>query len=132
MTQQLQELICTRETLKQVPFLVQKIQLKKQLTSAIVFVFEGQVYAYVNHCMHMQRPLNCEEDAIFDERESICAAQCTVLFLTLKLGNAKVLCVLDNVCKPCGLRKLRVWCILLKSSCNVLSKNEEHYVLLML
>jgi len=67
MAQQLQELICTREALKHVPFLVQKIQLKKQLTSAIVFVFEGQVYAYVNHCMHMQRPLNCEEDAIFDE-----------------------------------------------------------------
>lgn len=32
----------------------------------VVFRFDGQVYAYVNHCMHMHRPLNCQHDAIFD------------------------------------------------------------------
>jgi nitrite reductase/ring-hydroxylating ferredoxin subunit len=67
MARQVQKPICTRQELNQVSFLVRQIQFKKQPTSAIIFVFEEQVYAYVNHCMHMQRPLNCEQEAIFDE-----------------------------------------------------------------
>lgn len=38
----------------------------------IIFRFNGQIHAYVNHCMHMQRPLNCQENAIFDrERKNL-------------------------------------------------------------
>jgi nitrite reductase/ring-hydroxylating ferredoxin subunit len=38
----------------------------------LVFLFNGSVYAYINHCMHMQRRLNCQEDAIFDhERQRL-------------------------------------------------------------
>lgn len=59
--------ICTRQELSEVKFLTRKIRLKNHTTSAIIFAFENQVYAYVNHCMHMHRPLNCEQDAIFDE-----------------------------------------------------------------
>lgn len=59
--------ICTRQELEQVSFLVRQIKFKKLSTSAIIFAFENKVYAYVNHCMHMHRPLNCEQDAIFDE-----------------------------------------------------------------
>ena len=32
----------------------------------LVFLFRRQVYAYVNDCMHMQKPLNCQQAAIFD------------------------------------------------------------------
>jgi nitrite reductase/ring-hydroxylating ferredoxin subunit len=62
-----QQPICTRQELEQVSFLVRQIEFKNQPTSAIIFLFSGNVYAYVNHCMHMHRPLNCEQDAIFDE-----------------------------------------------------------------
>ncbi|MCX7092267.1 MAG: Rieske 2Fe-2S domain-containing protein [Methylobacter sp.] len=58
---------CTRHELDQADFLTRSIQFKKQPVSAIIFAFEDSVYAYVNHCMHMHRPLNCEQDAIFDE-----------------------------------------------------------------
>ncbi|MCQ8130180.1 Rieske (2Fe-2S) protein [Methylomonas rivi] len=34
--------------------------------NVLVFRYRGRLYAYVNHCMHMHRPLNCQEDAVFD------------------------------------------------------------------
>jgi nitrite reductase/ring-hydroxylating ferredoxin subunit len=58
---------CKRDELDEVSYLTRQICFKKQPVSAIIFVFEGGAYAYVNHCMHMHRPLNCEQDAIFDE-----------------------------------------------------------------
>jgi nitrite reductase/ring-hydroxylating ferredoxin subunit len=67
MAKPLQKPICTRAELDKVSFLIQPILLKNKPTSALIFAFEGEVYAYVNHCMHMHRPLNCEEDAVFDE-----------------------------------------------------------------
>jgi nitrite reductase/ring-hydroxylating ferredoxin subunit len=59
--------ICTRHELQGVSYLMRNILLKNKPVSAIIFAFEGSTYAYVNHCMHMHRPLNCEQDAIFDE-----------------------------------------------------------------
>ena len=59
--------ICTLNELHETRFLIRQISYKKQPVSAIIFAFEDCAYAYVNHCMHMHRPLNCEQDAIFDE-----------------------------------------------------------------
>ena len=61
------KLACTLAELKAARFLVRPIVFKKKSTSAILFNFEDSAYAYINHCMHMQRPLNCEADAIFDD-----------------------------------------------------------------
>ncbi len=60
------KLIASLENLRQSRYLTRKISFKGRLTSALVFVFEDQPYSYINHCMHMQRPLDCEQDAIFD------------------------------------------------------------------
>ncbi len=59
--------ICSLEDLQKVSYLTRAILFKKQPTSALVFWLDGQAYSYVNHCMHMHRPLNGEQDAIFDE-----------------------------------------------------------------
>ena len=59
--------VCTRNELNDTSFLIRHIHYKRQPVSAIIFAFEGHAYAYVNHCMHMHRPLNCEQDAVFDE-----------------------------------------------------------------
>jgi nitrite reductase/ring-hydroxylating ferredoxin subunit len=61
------KLACTRRELQETRFIIRHINFKKQPVSAILFAFEDGAYAYVNHCMHMHRPLNCEQDAIFDE-----------------------------------------------------------------
>jgi len=55
------------DDLKAMRFCIRDIILKNNPSSAIVFYLDGQPYSYVNHCMHMQRPLNCQEDNIFDE-----------------------------------------------------------------
>ncbi|MGZ8225160.1 MAG: Rieske (2Fe-2S) protein [Methylococcaceae bacterium] len=59
--------ICPVQELRSVSYLTRQITLKGKPCSALVFLFEGEPYSYVNHCMHMQRPLNCEQDNIFDE-----------------------------------------------------------------
>ncbi|MCX7086946.1 MAG: Rieske 2Fe-2S domain-containing protein [Methylococcales bacterium] len=61
------KLACTRHELNAARYLVRAIYFKKLSTSAIIFAFEGIAYAYINHCMHMNRPLNGEQDAIFDD-----------------------------------------------------------------
>ncbi|MBK8815113.1 MAG: Rieske 2Fe-2S domain-containing protein [Methylococcaceae bacterium] len=58
-------------------FLTADIELKRRSglinkANILLFQFNGRVYAYLNHCMHMQRPLNCQQDAIFDrERQRL-------------------------------------------------------------
>jgi nitrite reductase/ring-hydroxylating ferredoxin subunit len=32
----------------------------------LLFRFGGKAYAYVNRCVHMPRPLDCEKDLVFD------------------------------------------------------------------
>ena len=59
--------VCMRHALDESCYLTRQILFKKQLVSAIIFAFEGHAYAYVNCCMHMRKPLNCERDSIFDE-----------------------------------------------------------------
>ncbi|UOA07865.1 Rieske 2Fe-2S domain-containing protein [Methylobacter sp. S3L5C] len=58
---------CTRLELQETNFLIRHVNYKKQPVSVIIFVFEASTYAYINNCMHMHRPLNCQQDAIFDE-----------------------------------------------------------------
>jgi nitrite reductase/ring-hydroxylating ferredoxin subunit len=59
--------ICPVQELQGVRYLTRRITFKGQSGSALVFWFDDQAYSYVNHCMHMHRPLNCEQDAIFDD-----------------------------------------------------------------
>ena len=61
------QLIGAIEDLQVSRFCIRNIILKNQPCSAIIFYLDGQAYSYVNHCMHMHRPLNCQEDNIFDD-----------------------------------------------------------------
>ncbi|MDO9106090.1 MAG: Rieske 2Fe-2S domain-containing protein [Methylovulum sp.] len=59
--------VCPIQVLRDTRYLTRQIMFKGKACSAIIFLFDGLPYSYVNHCMHMHRPLNCEQDAIFDE-----------------------------------------------------------------
>ena len=63
--------ICTRAILRDQAYIIVDIAYKKQKTTACVFDYKGDVYAYINLCMHMQRPLDCQENSIFDETGSL-------------------------------------------------------------
>ncbi len=58
--------ICSREHLYQLEYLIKEIEYKNQSYTAIVFYFKDKLYAYLNHCMHMQRRLDCQTDSVFD------------------------------------------------------------------
>ncbi len=59
--------ICASAALHEMSYREEKIALKGQPTTALLFLFDGKPYSYVNHCMHMQRRLNCEQANIFDD-----------------------------------------------------------------
>lgn len=49
-----------------VDVLLNSTSTRSSQANVLVFRYQHKVYAYVNHCMHMHRPLNCQQDAIFD------------------------------------------------------------------
>jgi nitrite reductase/ring-hydroxylating ferredoxin subunit len=72
-------------------------------TNILVFLFNGSVYAYVNHCMHMQRRLNCQEDAIFDrERQHLRCSMHGFVF------EPETGVCLSPVCEGQSLQKIRL------------------------
>jgi nitrite reductase/ring-hydroxylating ferredoxin subunit len=60
-------LIATTAQLQGISYLRIAVELNRRQTSAIVFSWKGKYRAYINHCMHMQRPLDCQEDTVFDK-----------------------------------------------------------------
>lgn len=59
------------EALAETDFVTVDVLLHSQTSRArqanvLVFRYQGRVYAYVNRCMHMHKPLNCQADAVFD------------------------------------------------------------------
>ncbi len=64
-------LVCASECLSEKRHIIIDLLYKGELHSAIVFRFNGKVFAYLNRCVHMPRTLNCERDAIFDEQRAL-------------------------------------------------------------
>lgn len=94
---------CTRRDLSEASYVTRKIQFKKLPTSAIIFAFEGIAYAYINHCMHMHRPLNCEQDAIFDNTGQYLRCSMHGFIFDPKTGECQ-----SPVCKGQRLQALRL------------------------
>ena len=59
--------ICTTACLRKVDYLVRHIEYRKNRYTAILFYYQQKPYAYLNHCMHMKRRLDCQRDTIFDK-----------------------------------------------------------------
>jgi len=60
------QLICEATDLEKNRYLIRAIKYRKHSHTAIIFRYKTKIYAYVNHCMHMQRALDCQEDSVFD------------------------------------------------------------------
>jgi nitrite reductase/ring-hydroxylating ferredoxin subunit len=76
---------------------------KTDKVNILLFRFNGSFYAYVNHCMHMQRPLNCQEDTIFDrERQRLRCSMHGFVF------EPETGVCLSPVCEGQSLQKIRL------------------------
>jgi nitrite reductase/ring-hydroxylating ferredoxin subunit len=62
-------LVCDSAELADRQHRIVPLLFKKQPETAIVLRYEGQVYAYLNQCVHMVRRLDCVHDAVFDEQQ---------------------------------------------------------------
>jgi nitrite reductase/ring-hydroxylating ferredoxin subunit len=62
-------LVCDSAELADRQHRIVPLLFKKQPQTAIVLRYEGQVYAYLNQCVHMARRLDCVHDAVFDEQQ---------------------------------------------------------------
>lgn len=58
--------ICRLQELESVDYLTRPVWYHDTAQSLIVFLHEGKVYAYINHCIHQQRRLDCQADTVFD------------------------------------------------------------------
>ena len=63
--------VCAVEDLQEKQFRLVDLSYRGELHSAIVFRYDGDVFAYLNQCVHMPRPLTCERDTIFDAQANL-------------------------------------------------------------
>ena len=66
-----QFLVCASSQLAEKKYAVVDLLYKNSPHTGIVFRFNGEVFAYLNQCVHMPKALNCERDTIFDERREL-------------------------------------------------------------
>lgn len=62
-------LVCESTKLADYQHRIIPVLFKKDPQTAIVLRYAGQVYAYLNQCVHMVRRLDCVHDAVFDEQQ---------------------------------------------------------------
>jgi nitrite reductase/ring-hydroxylating ferredoxin subunit len=61
-------LVCASADLTDGRHRIVPLRFKHERQTAIVLRHGGQVYAYLNQCVHMVRRLDCMHDAVFDAR----------------------------------------------------------------
>ncbi len=69
----------------------------------VIFRFKGELHAYVNHCMHMQKPLNCQANTIFDRERSRLRCSMHGFVFEPETGTC-----LSPVCEGRQLQKIKV------------------------
>ena len=58
--------VCSSPALPEGQHLKFSIRLEGREEECLLVRFCGKAYAYVNRCVHMPRPLDCEQDLVFD------------------------------------------------------------------
>jgi nitrite reductase/ring-hydroxylating ferredoxin subunit len=66
-----QLLVCAGSQLTEKKYLIVDLLYRGAPHSGIVFRYNGEVFAYLNQCVHMPRALNCERDTIFDDQREL-------------------------------------------------------------
>lgn len=61
--------VCASADLGEGQHRILPLRFKGEPQTALVLRHQGQIYAYLNQCVHMVRRLDCIEDAIFDPQQ---------------------------------------------------------------
>jgi nitrite reductase/ring-hydroxylating ferredoxin subunit len=63
--------VCASADLDDRNYRIVPLLFKDEPQTAIVLRHQGQIYAYLNQCVHMVRRLDCMHDVIFDEQQEL-------------------------------------------------------------
>lgn len=69
----------------------------------VIFRYNSQLHAYENHCMHMHRPLNCQDNTIFDRERRYLRCSMHGFVFEPETGTC-----LSPVCEGRRLQKIRI------------------------
>lgn len=58
--------VCAASQLADGMHIKRKMLFEGRDEECLVFRFKGAVFAYINRCVHMPRPLDCQQDLVFD------------------------------------------------------------------
>ncbi|MBL8447352.1 MAG: Rieske 2Fe-2S domain-containing protein [Zoogloeaceae bacterium] len=58
--------ICASAVLAEGRHIKVKLRFEGRREECLLVRYRGQAYGYVNRCVHMPRPLDCEKDLVFD------------------------------------------------------------------
>jgi nitrite reductase/ring-hydroxylating ferredoxin subunit len=59
--------VCASAALAEGRHLKLELRFESRREECLLVRFHGQCYAYLNRCVHMPRPLDCEQDLVFDK-----------------------------------------------------------------
>ncbi|RKT46496.1 Rieske (2Fe-2S) protein [Thiocapsa rosea] len=86
-------LVCASADLTDRQHRIIPVLFKHEPQSAIVLRHGGQVYAYLNQCVHMVRRLDCIHDAVFDaEHEHLRCSMHGIVYDPVTGESLSVLC----------------------------------------
>lgn len=95
--------VCTSEQLLERNYIIHNLLYRGKPHSGIILRYKGQVYAYLNQCVHMPRALNCERDTVFDEQKNLLRCSMHGIVYDPETGES-----LSTMCAGQHLQALRV------------------------
>lgn len=63
--------VCRSNELNEKDYVITDLRYSGNDHTAIVIRYNGELYAYLNQCVHMPRRLDCERNTVFDEQRKL-------------------------------------------------------------
>jgi nitrite reductase/ring-hydroxylating ferredoxin subunit len=95
--------VCSSDDLAERTHVGIELLYEGQIEAVVVFRFEGDVYAYINRCVHMPKRLDCERDIIFDDNGQLLRCSMHGIVYEPSTGTS-----LSTMCHGEQLRPVRV------------------------
>lgn len=95
--------VCASSALGERRHRVVDILYRGNTQSAIVLRYRNQVYAYINQCVHMPKPLDCERDAVFDPDSGLLRCSMHGILYDPRTGIS-----VSTLCEGASLQALRI------------------------
>ena len=95
---------CKSEMLEEKRHLKLNMSFEGREEECLLVRFDGKAYAYINRCVHMPRPLDCQRDLIFDHTQSYLRCSMHGIVYTPQTGTS-----ISTMCEGERLRAVTIY-----------------------